>query len=235
MKLQEKITTGVAVLIYGSGGIGKSTLASKAKDVVFIDVENGLRQLPDVQKTPIVKTWPEFEEHLREFFKSEFKTVCIDSIDYLEAMLHKHICDTNNWKSMEQAGYGKAYTMAQEAWCKFLGIVDHILTANKNIIILAHETIRTFDAPDQDAYDKYTIKLHPKSVNLICAKMDAVLFAQLETIVKTDRGDEERLRAITTGKRILRTVEAPAYLAKNRFNLAIVEPLDEKILEKMGL
>ena len=91
------------------------------------------------------------------------------------------------------------------------------------------------EAPDQDGFDKYTVKMNQKHATDICAKMDAVLFAQLETIVKTDRVDEERLRAITTGKRILRTNEAPAYLAKNRFNLLPTEPLDGSILTKIGL
>jgi hypothetical protein len=65
--------------------------------------------------------------------------------------------------------------------------------------------------------------------------MDAVLFAKLETKLRSDANDDERQRAITTGNRILQCQETPAIVCKNRFNLAIHEKLDAEIFKKCQL
>ncbi len=232
MKLAEEKKTGCPLLIYGPPGIGKSTLASLAPKPIFIDVENGLRRLK-VAKTPVVGEFEELIGHLRDFFKSDYQTVIIDTLDILETKLHKYVCRKNNWMSIEQPGYGNGYTAAQEEWSKLLDIFDKIIENERNVILIAHEQIRTYQNPEQDSFDRFSIKLNAKSANLIAGKMDAILFCTQELIMKTDRTDEDRIRAITTGKRIFRTIDTAACMAKNRFNLNAIEPMDASIFKKL--
>lgn len=231
--LDDRVAIGTPIILYGGAGIGKSTLASKAPNPVFIDIENGLRRIPGVKKTPLITSWDAFQTACREFIASDFKTVVVDTLDVLETLLHAHICKQNNWKSIEQPGYGKGYAVAAETWCKFCSYIDSVVNANKNIILIAHEQIKAYTAPDQDVYDRYSIKINKASANILISKVDAVLFAQNETVVRDDKTKEDRVRAVSTGKRFLRTQEAAAYVAKNRFDLSPIEPFDSTIFEKL--
>jgi hypothetical protein len=67
----------------------------------------------------------------------------------------------------------------------------------------------------------------------LVGRADAVFFAQYEALLKSDKTNEDRLRAIGTGRRILRTQEAPAWIAKNRFGLESTVAMDATIFEKL--
>lgn len=219
-------------LIYGVPGIGKSTFCAHAPKPLFLDVEDGIARI-DVDKTPHLRSFPEFLEALRWAYSSDYQTIVIDTVDFLEQLLHQHVCEQNNWKSIEQPGYGKGFSIAQEEWIKTLNIFDSFVAKGKNVLMVGHDQIKSFSSPDQDAYDRYMIKLNSKSANLIVAKCDFVFFAQHETILKEDRVKDDRLRAVGTGKRVLRTSETPAWIAKNRFALQPTIVMDEKIFTQL--
>jgi hypothetical protein len=63
---------------------------------------------------------------------------------------------------------------------------------------------------------------------------DEVLFATFRVYTKqTDEGfDRKRTQGIGTGERIIRTVERPAHVAKNRLNLPEEMPLDWDVYAK---
>lgn len=228
--IQHNAEQGVSIVIYGASGIGKSTLASLAPNPVFIDIENGLRRI-DCKKTPIVTSWPEFCAQILDFMKSEYTTCIVDTIDALEAMLHKQLCVEYHWKNIEAPGYGKGFTIAAERWLDFLSTVDKLLALKKNIILISHEMIKSISFPDQDTFDRYMIKINKVSSNLIVSRMDAVLFAQMEMVTREDKTGE-RILGVATGKRVLRCTDQPAWVAKNRFNLQSKEPMDATIFDK---
>ena len=41
-----------------------------------------------------------------------FRTVVVDSLDWLEPLVWEHTARTNGWKNIEQPGYGKGYVAA---------------------------------------------------------------------------------------------------------------------------
>jgi hypothetical protein len=219
-------------LIYGVPGIGKSSFAALAPKPLFLDIEDGIARI-DADKTPLLKNYDEFLQALRWAYDSEYQTIVIDTMDYLENHIHNHLCIVNNWKNIEQPGFGKGYAIAQEEWFKLMHIFDNFVAAGKNILLVGHDQIKSYVSPDQDAYDRYLIKLNQKSAALVVAKMDFVFFAQFETILKEDRVKDDRLRAVGTGKRVLRTCETPAWIAKNRFGLTPSIPMDDKIFASL--
>lgn len=219
-------------LIYGVAGIGKSSFAALAPKPLFLDVEDGITRI-DADKTPLLKSYDEFLQALRWAYDSEYQTIVIDTMDYLENHIHTHVCAVNNWKNIEQPGFGKGYAIAQEEWFKLMSIFDNFVAHGKNVLLVGHDQIKSYVSPDQDAYDRYMIKLNQKSAALVVAKMDFVFFAQFETILKEDRVKDDRLRAVGTGKRVLRTCETPAWIAKNRFGLNASVPMDDKIFTSL--
>lgn len=231
--LTTKAKNGFQGLIYGSIGIGKSTLANAAPKPLFIDLENGISRY-GFDRTPIIKELSEFKEALRFFYGSEYETVVIDTVDFLETIINAHVCKSHGWETMESVGYGKAYVVAQKSWLEILAIFETLaVEKNKNVLLLGHEQIRAYLPPDGDAYDRYSIKLNKTNASLIVGKMDFVLFAQYETKLKEDKTKDERLRAIGTGKRILRTQEAPAWIAKNRFGLEPVIEMNAELFNQL--
>jgi hypothetical protein len=96
------------------------------------------------------------------------------------------------------------------------------------VIQLAHTDIRRFDSPEHEPYDRYVIKLHARAAALLQEHSDVVLFANYRvSTVKSDVGFNKKVtRALGSGERVLYTEERPAFLAKNRYGLPDVLPLD---------
>jgi len=96
------------------------------------------------------------------------------------------------------------------------------------VIQLAHTDIRRFDSPEHEPYDRYVIKLHARAAALLQEHSDVVLFANYRiSIAKADVGFNKKVtRAVSSGERVLYTTERPAFLAKNRYGLPDVLPLD---------
>jgi hypothetical protein len=95
------------------------------------------------------------------------------------------------------------------------------------VILIAHTTIKRFDSPETEPYDRYQPKLQERSNAVVREWCDALLFANYKTIVKNaDVGFNKAVaRGISTGERLLYTSEKPAYMAKNRYNLPESIPL----------
>jgi hypothetical protein len=96
-----------------------------------------------------------------------------------------------------------------------------------SVILIAHTTIKRFDSPEVEPFDRYQPKLQERSNALIREWCDAVFFANYKVIVKKDDVgfNKTNNRGISTGERLLHTTERPAYMAKNRYNLPETIPL----------
>src|SRR5690606_28342182 len=86
--IKQATPTAPKLMIYGLSGVGKSTLASKLKNPIFIDMEGGLNYM-DVARTPTLTSYTSALKELGELFnaadagKREYDTNVIDSIDWL--------------------------------------------------------------------------------------------------------------------------------------------------------
>ena len=159
----------------------------------------------------------------------EFGTVVIDSVDWLEPLIWKRVCDDNKWGSIEEPGYGKGYVAALDLWREYLDGLNALRNERgMTVIQIAHTDIKRFDSPVHEPYDRYVIKLHARAAALLQEHSDIVLFANYRvSTVKSDVGFNKKVtRALGSGERVLYTEERPAFLAKNRYGLPDVLPLD---------
>ena len=103
-----KIDRPLKVVIYGTEGIGKSTLASKFPDPLFIDTEGGTAHL-DVRRTQKPQDWDELITLVREIADTPevCKTLVIDTADWAESMCIEYICRKYSQPGIEAFGYGK--------------------------------------------------------------------------------------------------------------------------------
>lgn len=206
------------IYIYGVPGVGKSTLCVNAAAPLYLDCEGGVARI-QADKTPRINTMAELKDAINFAYKSDYQTIVFDTIDVVEEILRRQVLVDNGWKTLETPGFGKGGGVFYEYVADFLRGVEALKGRGKNVIWVGHDQIRTHAAPDTDAYDRYIPKLDKKIVGLFVGRCDGVFFCQHETIARSSKSDDERVRGIGTGKRIIRTTETPAWIAKNRFNL----------------
>lgn len=235
MKLLEQVQSGRSpaprrVMLYGTHGIGKSTFASMAEKPVFIQTEDGLGEI-DCAKFPLATTFDQVMKVLSELYteKHAFRTVVVDSLDWLERIIWAEVCKKRNVESIEDIGYAKGYVFALTQWREFIeGLTALRTDKGMMAILIAHAKIERFENPETESYDRYVPRLHKLAAAVVQEWCDEVLFATYKVYTKqTDEGfDRKRTQGLGTGERVIRTVERPAHVAKNRLNLPDELPLD---------
>lgn len=210
------------ILIYGPQGVGKSTFGSLAPSPVFIQTEDGLDAI-DAPAFPLAESFTQVLQFLGELATEthDFKTLVVDSTDWLERLIHAQLCSERNVKNLEDIPYGKGYVMAIDLWRQYVDCLNYLRDKKEMMIIqIAHSEIKRFENPETDAYDRYSIKMHKLASALLLEHSDIVLFANhVVGTKKTQQGFNERIRAVGSGDRVLCTEERPAFVAKNRFGL----------------
>lgn len=139
-------------MIYGTSGIGKSSLAALAPNAVFVGVDDGAKRIihpvtqEHVDKIRGVET---FEDILQLFaspdmFK-EGETVVIDTVTKIdEIMIPDHVVATNGLKgggkakSIRQFGWD-GHTFIHENMQKLIALLDHVVSRGVNVILLAQQ------------------------------------------------------------------------------------------------
>ena len=210
-------------VIYGPEGIGKSTLASKFPDAVFIDFEHGTDTM-DVARFDTPTSFDELIHLLKSIAQEDVcKSVILDTADRLEQILIDSVCKKMGFKSIEDPGYGKGYTYLADAWIEVLKVCDEVVESGKNIVFTAHAQMRKFEQPDEmGAYDRWELKLQKKTAPLIKEWSDMLLFCNYKNTIIED--SKTKSKKAVGGKRVMYTTHAPTYDAKNRF--ALPESLD---------
>ena len=234
MSLLDTITKGrrpryIWALIYGVDGVGKSHWASQAPHPIFVGAEKGTEQL-DVARFPQTEQVSELFAQLRtlQTEKHDFQTVVLDSLDWVEPLIWKAVCDEGKVENIEQfaGGYGKGYVRALDLWRTLIKELS-ALNQTMHVLLIGHVQIKSFQDPElPNAYDRYQLKINDKAAALVREAADAVLFARFETELVRSSGTKARVRG--EGKRIMYTESRPGFDAKNRFNLPFVMPLDWK-------
>lgn len=226
------------ILIYGTEGIGKTSFGSNADRPIFLPTERGLSGHPDVQRFPLATSFQQVLVYLGELATEDHdrKTLVVDSVDWLEPLIWKQVCEENKKENIEDVGggYGKGYNFALDLWAQYLQCLDYLNEERKMTIIqIAHAQIKRYENPETAPYDRYGIKLQDGKSCSASAKLleysDIVLFANYQvTVIKEEKHfNKERKRAVGSDERILYTQERPAYKAKNRYGLPEEIPFDK--------
>lgn len=217
------------ILLVGTEGIGKTTFAADAPNPIFICAEDGIPPILDhIQRFPEPQSFQDVRDAVRTLIREQhdFKTLAIDTIDWLEPLIWRELCARNSWADIEAPGYGKGYTTAAEEWRKLIADLD-VLRRQKGmeVILLAHASIRTFSNPAGGDFSRYECKLNKQAIALVKEWTDVNLFAIHEEFVQVKNGKETR-KGVSTGRRVIHTERTAAWDAKNRYSLPLELPLN---------
>ena len=217
----------VRCCIYGAEGIGKSTLAAKLPDPLFIDAEGGTFQI-DCNRFDQPKTWSDLIEMV--IYVHDNPTICktlvIDTADRAEMLLQEAILRENGVDSIEKVGggYGKGYTLVAERFQKeLLYRLDKLIQLGINVCFTAHATMRKFESPEDTPYDRWELKCSKKISPLIKEWVDLLLYCDYQVTI-IQEGNKSKARG--SGKRMMHANHKPTYDAKNRYGLPDDMPLE---------
>lgn len=225
----------VKIVVYGTPGIGKTTLASKLfHNPLFIETEDGSKRL-GVDRLPLCKDKGDVQKQLqwaiKEAEENGYDTIVIDSADWLERMIWTDLVRSEGVDGIEKVGggYGKGYRRADEIFRNFLKFSDMLVAAGLNVCYICHSDIEHVDDLDVASYDRHALRLHKHARASLFEWCEACLFAHEKVRVKVEEGGkgfgQDKATAVGSA-RVLRCEGRPGAMAKNRFGLPAEVPMD---------
>ncbi len=210
-------------IIYGIQGLGKTTFGATFQNPILLRTEDGAKAI-NITTFPIAKTFDDVKQAITSLHqeKHDFKTLVVDSLDWLEPLVWDETCEENGFTNIESAGYGKGYVTADYYWRLLMKGFDSLaINKNMDIVLISHAEIKTFNSPISEPYDRYQLKLHKRAAGFWQEWADMVLFCNYKTNIETKKAgfDKEISRGTGSGERVVFTEERPAFHAKNRWSL----------------
>lgn len=214
----------IKALVYGVPGVGKTVFGSTFERPILLRTEDGARAIADLPTFPeLATTFDDVMNALRSLYSEHnYKTIVIDSVDWLEPIVFAYTCNWLAVQSIESVGYGKGYVEADKNWLTILTALERLrMDKGMNIVLLAHSDVKTVEMPGADAYQRYLIKLHKRGSALIQEWCDMILFAGYKANFTKEENGFNKTRTIANGngERVLFTSERPSHLGKNRVGL----------------
>lgn len=129
-----EVTT-AKILLYGQPGIGKTSTAFTAKDVLLLDCDNGAYRSAFRKDAVEVSSWSDIAE-ISEKDIEEYSTIAIDTVGRLLDYLAAAIIEANPKMGFNGAlslqGYGQLKS-------QFASWIKRLTTMGKNIVMIAHD------------------------------------------------------------------------------------------------
>lgn len=209
--IKGKTLTAPKAMIYGLPGVGKSTLASKFKNPLFLDFEGGLNYF-DVARTPQIADLDTFYEYLGELYHKttrEYDTIIIDSVDWLVRKTVEKAAGITK-KTLEETlnrsngGYGNGkQVLENHIKTRLLPALMELNKKGYGIVLIAHADKKILmDAEGVDV-EQISPKIDINTMNVFVEWCDNVLY----------------LKKDAEGERVLVLESDNVALAKNRLGL----------------
>lgn len=208
----------VVMMIYGEGGVGKTTFASTSPKPILADCENGAKYFGmrgismDIAQ---IEKWADMRDFLELVRTGQYETVVIDPIGELMDKLKRAMIAMGDSKLVQKDG---SPTMAGWGWLKktLRDYIKILRDTGKHVIIIAHID----EQKDEDRIikrPKVETKLSDELVNMV----DIVGYM---TVVRNE-GEEKRIIIVDPG--------SDKYTAKDRTGQLgkVIEPNFSKIIK----
>lgn len=216
------------VILYGPEGVGKTTLAARFPDPLFIDTEGGTAHYDVARVDPAPASWNALIDTVRAVrAERPCSTLVLDTADWAESMCLRSLCAEHKWASIETPGYGKGYTYLAESFGKLLDALTDVAESGINVVVCAHAQMRKFEQPDEAAgYDRWELKLQKKCAPMVKEWADAVLFLNWETTVEVVGEGKAAKGKARNARRAMFCQHHACWDAKNRWGLPEKVPMD---------
>ena len=222
---------GHRIVLYGPGGIGKTTLAALAPaPVAFIDLDESMPvlrpQLPgdlDIRLVSGVSTWQDLREMLAATGWDGIHTIVIDSVTKAEelaaAWVLANVKKENGQKAerLEDYGWGRQFGHIYDTFLALLGDLDQHVRAGRNVVLIAHDCTTEVPNPSGPNWLRYEPRLQSPASGKSSVRLRVREWADHVLYLGYDKGnvqDGKMAKGFET--RTLYPVEMPHCMAKSR-------------------
>lgn len=224
---------------YGPEGVGKSTLLADVEGLILADIEGGSDNIDvprymfrDEEGGHVPRSFAEVTAMVDDFNTNPghgYRALGFDTADALEALMHRHICETHSKTSIEEFGFGKGYQVALDELRRFLSTLDQLRSKGMAILFVGHSIVKTFKNPEGEDFDRYQLRVHDKFGGLLKEWCDVVGFIRFDggaAKLKGDASQAKRARGWASGRRLVHLAREAAWDAKSRLSLPAEIELD---------
>jgi hypothetical protein len=208
-------------MLYGPGGIGKSTLASLAPKPVFVDINRGTSRL-QVERIEDVTDWDALRRVVQDrAFLAGYQTIVIDSgTEAEELALAWTLANVPHEKGghvarIEDYGFGKGYQHLFDTWMQILADLDRAVETGTNVVLICHECVADVPNPYGADFIRYEPRLQaPKSGRASIRSRtfewaDHVFYLGYDVLSQDGKGRG-------SGTRTIYAQQLPTHVAKSR-------------------
>ena len=224
---------GYSVFLYGGWKTGKTTIASKFPNALLLAFEKGYNALAGVIPQPI-NSWGEFltvcKQLKDEQVKERYETIIIDTADIAYSYCEKYICQVNGVSTIPDIPYGKGYALVS---AEFDEKLRSIVQLGYGIVIISHETDKTFKDETGAEYNKIVPTLDKRANNIVARMTDIIGYSR--SVTDADGNNKTLLFMRGTprfeaGSRFKYTPDYIEFTYKNLVN-AISDAIDKQAQE----
>lgn len=224
--------TGHRLVIYGPGGIGKTTLgASLPGRTAFFDVDESLPRLQgqleekgllsNIVPVSGIATWQDVRTALQSEGWQDIANIVLDTATKLEELCVAHTLATvphekgHRVHRVEDYGFGKGYQFVFDTFLPLLGDLDRHCRQGRNVVLICHDCTTTVPNPEGEDWLRYEPRLQSPnsgkgSIRLRVKEWsDHTLFYGYDVAVKDGVGKG-------SGTRTIYPCERPHCMAKSR-------------------
>ena len=212
---------GHRIVLYGPGGIGKTTLAAQLPGVAFFDLDESLGRLGLNVPTVHAATWADLRAALAAPGWDSVGSIVVDTGTRAEEMaiadtLLNVVQDGKKSTSVEGYGYGKGYGYVFDTFLPLLAELDRHARAGRHVCLICHDCTSTVPNPAGEDWLRYEPRLQSPSSGKASIRLrvrewaDHVLFVGYDVAVTKDGKGQG------AGTRTLYRAEMPHCMAKSR-------------------
>ena len=229
---------GLRAIIYGVAGVGKTTLAAKLPNSLFLDFEDGTHGLAGdkLAASDLPKSYDGMKGLIAELKRDHqgYERLVIDTADKFEQTLATELAKEKKVEDIFAVNdYGRTIAVHKSGIAAVLDALTELAKSGMDVIVLAHETSRKVEPLENrdttGTYDHHELKLSKTVSPLFIEWADAVIFCAYKTFLVAGEKKSDKAH-VDGGKRWCFTTYSNDWEAKHRTGIDLP---DDCSLDKM--